>query len=308
MSKQSKPGQQPVGLPLTISVLLHAGLLGLLAVSVDFASKPKPQPQASAPVVQAVAVDKAQVEQHVERIRAQEAAAREAERQRQAELDRQAKEAERKRQAEQERLRKLEQERQQRQAEIKKAEEAAKLAKIKQQEEEQRARQAAEKAAKEEAARQEAERKRKAEEEAARKAEAERKRKEEERKRKEAEEAARKAREADLAAQMAAEQAELAAARQQQVLSEVERYSVLIRQVIQRNLRTDTSMRGKQCRVRINLAPDGFVFNSQVLSGDPGVCRATQAAIQAAGQLPVSKEPDIYNQLKEIDLTVEPEL
>ncbi|MBY5920044.1 cell envelope integrity protein TolA [Ferrimonas balearica] len=308
MSKQSKPGQQPIGLPLTISVLLHAGLLGLLAVSVDFASKPKPQPQASAPVVQAVAVDKAQVEQHVERIRAQEAAAREAERQRQAELDRQAKEAERKRQAEQERLRKLEQERQQRQAEIKKAEEAAKLAKIKQQEEEQRARQAAEKAAKEEAARQEAERKRKAEEEAARKAEAERKRKEEERKRKEAEEAARKAREEDLAAQMAAEQAELAAVRQQQVLSEVDRYSVLIQQAIKRNLREDRSMRGKECRVRLMLAPDGFVISQSVISGDAQVCRATEAAIRAAGNLPVSAEPDVYQQMKDLTITFKPEL
>ncbi|MBY5991955.1 cell envelope integrity protein TolA [Ferrimonas balearica] len=308
MSKKGNEAARPLGLPLTISVILHAGLLGLLAVSVDFSSKPKPQPQGIAPVVEAVAVDKAQVEQHVERIRAQEAAAREAERQRQADLERQAKEAERKRQAEQERLRKLEQERQQRQADIQKAEEAAKQAKIKQQQEEERARQAAEQRAREEQARQEAERKRKAEEEAARKAEAERKRKEEERKRREAEEAARKAREADLAAQMAAEQEQLAAARQQQVLSEVDRYSVLIQQAIKRNLREDRSMRGKECRVRLSLAPDGFVISQRVVSGDPQVCRATEAAIRAAGNLPVSPEPDVYQQMKDLTITFKPDL
>ncbi|GAA5188511.1 cell envelope integrity protein TolA [Ferrimonas gelatinilytica] len=305
----------PVSPALIISLLGHAGLLVLLAVSVDFSAE-RPQPtQSSAPVVQATVVDSDQVKKQVDRIRAAEAAQQEAERQRQAERERKAKEAERKRQQEQEQIRRLEQERQQRQQEIKKAEEAAKQARLKQEQEERQAKAAAEKRRQEEAARAEAERKRKVEEAAAAKAEAERKAKAEAerkaaeaRKQREAEEAARRAREAELADMMAAEQAELAQARQRQVLSEVDRYSILIRQAIKRHLRTDSNMRGKQCRVRLNLAPDGFVFNYRVLGGDTAVCRATEAAIKAAGNLPVSEEPDVYNQMKEIDLRIEPEL
>ncbi|TKB47819.1 cell envelope integrity protein TolA [Ferrimonas sediminicola] len=308
--------QQKMTLPFVVSLLAHAGLVALLALGVDFSSKPKAvAPQPSAPVVQAVVVDQAKVQQQVERIKQANAAKAEAERQRRAEEERKARAA-------QEKLKKLELERKRKEAEIKKAEEAAKQAKLKQKKEQEQARKLADQRKREEQAKAKAERERKAAEEKAkaeaaerkrkederkRKAEAERKRKEEERKRKAAEEAARKAREAELAEQLAAEQAQLEAARSKKVLSEVDRYTVLIRQTIQRNLRTDTSMRGKECRVNIRLAPDGFVISSKVLGGDTSLCRVTQAAINAAGKLPVSQEPDVYAKLKDINLTVQPE-
>ncbi|WP_298445422.1 cell envelope integrity protein TolA [uncultured Ferrimonas sp.] len=298
--------------PILGSVLLHVAVVGLLMFSVDFSAKPLPQPNATAaPIVQATMVDQAKVQQQVERIKAQEAAQRAAEQKRQQDLDRQLKEAKRKNKAEQERLKNLEQQKKQRQAELKKAEAAAKQAKLKKEAEQKKAQQAAKQRQQEEQAQQAAEKKRKQAEEQARKAEelrkrkeAERKAAEAERKRKAAAEAARKAAEAELAAQMEAEQTELNRARQQQVLSEVDRYAILIQQAIKRNLRSDTSTIGKECQVKLNLAPDGFVFNYSVLGGDSNLCRATEAAIKAAGNLPVSAEADVYEQMKEINLRI----
>ncbi|QIZ76349.1 cell envelope integrity protein TolA [Ferrimonas lipolytica] len=306
-----------LGLPITGAIFLHIGVVALLMFSVDFSHQPKPQPSSAtaAPIVKATMVDQAKVQAQVERIKKQEQAQRAAENKRQQELERQLAEAKRKNKAEQENLKQLEQKKKRQQAEVKKAEEAAKQAKLKKDAEEKKAKQAAEQRRKEEQAQKAAEQKRKDAEALARKQEADRKAKEQaaaaERKRKAEEEAARKAKEAarlaaeaELAAQMAAEQTELNQARQQQVLTEVQRYSILIRQAIKRNLRSDPNTIGKECQVRLSLAPDGFVFSSKVLGGDANLCRATEAAIRAAGNLPVSPEADVYEQMKEINLRI----
>ncbi|WP_035387520.1 cell envelope integrity protein TolA [Ferrimonas senticii] len=311
--------KSPMTVPVAISLLLHVGVIALLMVSVDFAAKPEAMPQQSAaPVVKATAVDKAAVQQQVDRIKAQQAAALAAERQRQAEVQRQLDEVKRKNKAEQERLAKLEEQKRQQQLEVKRAEEAAKQAKLKKQAEEQKAKQAAEQRAAEEKAQRAAEAKRKQAEEQARQAEEARKRKEAERlaaekaeaerkaaaERKRQQEAARQAAEAELAAQMAAEQAQLDQLRQQKVMSEVDRYAVLIQQAIKRNLRSDPTTIGKECQVMLSLAPDGFVYNYSVLGGDSNLCRATEAAIKAAGNLPVSSDDEVYQQMKQINLRI----
>ncbi|WP_394203431.1 cell envelope integrity protein TolA [Shewanella waksmanii] len=302
-------------IPLTISAGVHIGVIVVLALGVDFSSKPMPTPQAnSAPAVQAVVVDQQKVAQHVERLKQQKLEQERKEKARQDELERQAKEARQAREREQQRIKKLEQERKQKEIETKNAAAAAKAAKLKEQQEKQKAAAAeaarkqkeAEKKAAEEAAAKAAE-KRKREEEAARKAEQERKRKAEEERKRKAEEAARREQERMMQEALAAEQAALSQTRNKQVMSEVQRYTSMIRATIQRNLVVDESMRGKSCRVNIRLAKDGFVTGSQVISGDSVVCRATKAAINKAGRLPVSSEADVYNKLKEINLTVQPE-
>ncbi|HEY9043820.1 MAG TPA: cell envelope integrity protein TolA, partial [Rheinheimera sp.] len=146
-----------------------------------------------------------------------------------------------------------------------------------------------------------AEQKRKAEQEAAEKAAAERERKA-------AEARQRAEQERAMQEQMAKEAQARAAARAQQAATEVQRYTALIRDAIQRNLLVDEGMRGKSCRINIRLASNGFVTRVGVISGDQTVCDATVRAVNRAGTLPVSADPDVYNQLKDINLTVSPEL
>ncbi|MCE9789443.1 cell envelope integrity protein TolA [Shewanella chilikensis] len=315
-------GKSDFTVPFIISAVLHIGVIAILAMGVDFQDKPKlPTPQAQSAPVQAVVVEQQKVDDYVQKLKQDKAAAERRERERQQELDRQANEAKKAREQEQQRIRKLEAERKQKELETRKAADAAKAAKLKEQQEKEKAQKAeAERKAKEqqrkeaEEAALKAEQKRKAEEAAAKKAEEERKRKEAERKAKEeaerkrkAEEEARRRQEQELADALAAEQAALSATRNRQVMSEVDRYRAMITATIQRNLVVDESMRGRVCKVKVRLAKDGFVTNSQIIEGDPVVCRAAKAAINKAGRLPVSQEPDVYQLMKEINLEVRPE-
>ncbi|MGX9463367.1 cell envelope integrity protein TolA [Shewanella sp. A14] len=316
-------GKSDLTIPVSISAGIHIGFIVILALGISFDDKPKHMQTAaaSAPAVQAIVIDQQKVNDRVEQLKKQKQEALQQEKNRQAELERKALEAKREREREQEKIKTLEIQRKQKEVETQKANDAAKAAQIKQQQEKERALKAEEvrkqkeqeQKASEEAAKQAAE-KRKQEEAAAKKAQEERQRAEDERKRKEDAERKRKAeadakarQEREMAEAMAAEQDSLSKTRNKQVLSEVEKYTAMIRATIQRNLVVDESMRGKSCRVFIRLAPDGFVTSSQTLDGDQVVCRAAKASINKAGRLPVSPEPAVYQQLKEINLTVSPE-
>ncbi|MGS0696838.1 cell envelope integrity protein TolA [Shewanella sp. 0m-4] len=301
-------------LPVAISAGIHIGVIIILILGVDFSEKPKVQPQASAPAVQAVVIDQKRVAEHVEKLKAEKREAERKEKARQDEADRRVREARKEREREQAQIKRLEQERKQKEIETKNAADAAKAAQLKQKQENERAAKAeadrkqkeAERKASEEAAKKAAD-KRKTEEAAAKKAEDERKRKAEAERKRKAEEQARREQEQMMQEALAAEQAALSQTRNKQVMTEVQRYTSMIKATIQRNLVVDESMRGKSCRVFIRLANDGFVTASQTLDGDSVVCRAAKAAINKAGRLPVSNEPDVYNKLKEINLTVQPE-
>ncbi|WP_418357096.1 MULTISPECIES: cell envelope integrity protein TolA [Shewanella] len=323
-------GNSDLTVPVSISAGIHIGAIVILALGISFDDKPKQmQTAASAPAVQAIVIDQQKVSDRVEQLKKQKQDALQQEKARQAELERKALEAKREREAEQEKIKALEIQRKLKEAETQKANDAAKAAQVKQQQEKERALKAEEirkqkekeQKAAEEAAKQAAE-KRKQEEATAKKAQEERQRAEEERKRKEEaerkqrEEAERKRKaeadakarqEREMAEAMAAEQDSLSKTRNKQVLSEVDKYKAMIIATIQRNLVVDESMRGKSCRVFIRLAADGFVTTAQTLEGDQVVCRAAKVSINKAGRLPVSPEPAVYQQLKEINLTVSPE-
>ena len=97
-------------------------------------------------------------------------------------------------------------------------------------------------------------------------------------------------------------------ARQQQQMTEINRFKALIKQTIQRNLITDRStMEGKTCKLTISLAPSGFVTNVVPGQGDRILCEAAKTAIYKAATLPVSKDPEVFKQMNSISLTVEPE-
>ena len=198
---------------------------------------------------------------------------------------------------EQQRQKRLEQARKQRVQEArrkaeqnKKAQEAKR--KAKQRELERKAAEAA-KRKREEAERKEQERLQK-EKEARAKAEAKAKRKAEQAK---ADEALREA--------LAAEQAEIQKAEQQKVLTEKQRYAALIKATIQRNLITNDAFRGKNCRLNIRLGIGGVVLKVDVLSGDDALCRAAITAVYKPSNLPVSRDPAVFAELKNINLTVE---
>ncbi|MFT5313749.1 MAG: colicin import membrane protein, partial [Paraglaciecola sp.] len=111
-----------------------------------------------------------------------------------------------------------------------------------------------------------------------------------------------------LQTEQAARQQQQQQQRSKQVLSEVQKYQALITQVIQRNWITDDSMKGKFCRLNIRLASNGLVIQVKELAGDTIVCRSAKAAVLKSDTLPVSKEADVYQELKDINLTVRPEL
>ncbi|MCC2616101.1 cell envelope integrity protein TolA [Aestuariibacter halophilus] len=263
--------------PVWKSVALHLALGGMLLVSIEF---PAHVPEITAPDVQpiqAVAVDQAVVEQQLQKRRDSiEAARQEVLRQEQA----------KRRAAEQER---------QRQARAKAAAEKKRREKIE--------------AERREAERKKAEQKRREEAEKQRqREEAERKKREREAQKKAAEARERAEQERIMQEKMAQERAAQAQRRQRYVLSEKDKYRALIYQAISSRLLMDDSMRGKSCRVNIKLATTGFVVQVKVLGGDPYVCRATENAILKAGKLPMSSEPDVYQELKDINVTFKPDL
>lgn len=298
-------------LPLVYSLAVHLGIAAVLLVSFEFTpSEPTPMevslnesefdPQ-SDEIVRAVSVDKAAVQQQVQRIQEEKEAARRAEQQRIAELERKAANARKAREREEQRSAEIErQQQQQRQqaAEARKAAEQARREAEKLAEQRRQAEQAAK----------EAEQRRKEAEEAERKAEAERKRREQERKRLEEERRKAAEREAQLQQEMEAERQRRAASRRQQMTSEIQKYQALIQQTIQRHWNVDDSMSGKSCELTISVAPSGFVKSVSTGNGDPAVCRSAENAVLKATTLPVSEDPEIYEQMSTIKLTVKPQL
>ncbi|MCH8492544.1 MAG: cell envelope integrity protein TolA [Idiomarina sp.] len=287
--------------PVGYSVLLHVGLVGAMVVSMEFTPAPKDSPQLSSPsisevtpapqeIVRAVAVDQAAVEAQVQRIRDQQEAERRAEQQRVADIERRAREAEQRRQREEQRAREVAAEREQ-------AAEQARRERAQAQREQAEA----------ERQREEAAERLRQQQEAERKAQEERERLEAERQAQEQAARERAERERQLQERLEQEQAQRNQARQQRVLTEVERYQALIRSAIQRNWITDSSMRGKSCVLTINMARDGFVTNVQVGEGDRAVCDSARAAVLRAGNLPISEDPDVYEQLRSFRLRVEPQ-
>ncbi|MAD02884.1 MAG: protein TolA [Pseudoalteromonas sp.] len=304
------------------SLLLHLGIIVFLVVSANFhMPAPKvmevtlnpamPEPEKA---VSAVTVDQQKVEQKIAELKKQEEAKKQAEAKRIRDLERRANDARKQREAEDRRLKKLEQQRRAKEKEKAEAEAQAKKAREIQEKERAKAKQAEKQKQEAEAAAKAAAEKRKAEEEALKKAEAERKRKaaeaEAERKRKEAE-AERKRQQAlqeqMLQEQLAAEQAARNKIRQQQVLSEVDKYKALIMARIQQTLLIDEKMKNKQCRVNIRLGFNGLVTQVKSLGGDKLVCEAALRAVRMADTLPVSPDKDVFEQLKNINLTIKPE-
>ncbi len=245
-------------------------------------------------------------EERIRKLKQQQAkdaqAAREAEKRREVERKRAAK-AEAERKAKEEAVRVAEQQRVAKEAAIAKAEKERleKERAIKEaQEKAQREKEAAERAEKDRIA------KEKAAKEAAEKARIEKERLQQlERERKEQEAALD-----NIFSGLESEAALNTSARSKHVASEVQRMGAIYTQLIQQKLLLEDSFRGKQCRVNLKLIPAGngaIAGQVAVLDGDSRLCAATKRAIAQVGTFPLSKEADVNQQLKNINLTVVPE-
>jgi colicin import membrane protein len=295
---------------LWLSIALHIFLVVGLFVG-DFSSKPKPTPtpvNQTAEPIKAIVVDKAKFEQAINKIKKQKVDDRAAEKKRLAAIERRANEAKKRRAKEEARIKKLEKQRKQKEQEKIKADKAAKSSKAKAAQAEKIRKQKEQEKQKSEKAAAEARSKRIKEEAAAKKADDLRKKKIEDKKRKEQEAKEQAKLDALLAEQMAAEMATRNKARQQQVMTEIQRYSALITQSINRNMIKDRStMIAKSCKLTISLAPSGNVQFVTEGSGDKVVCDAAKTAIYKAGTLPVSKDPEVFKEMRKIAVTVVPE-
>ncbi len=291
-------------IPLALSFAIHILLAAVLLFG-DFSSPAKPTPTAvRMEPIQAVVVERSKVEAQINKIKKQKAD----DAQKLKDLESSIAAAKTKRINEEKRIKTLERQRKKKEQEKQAADSAAKKAKAKanaadkiRKQKELEKKQADEAAA-------DAKAKRIKEEQAAKKAEDLRKKKAAERKRKAQEDRERAVQQKLLEQQMAEDMANRQQARRQQMMTEIGRFTALITQTIKRNLITDQStMEGKSCKLTISLAPSGFVTNVVTGQGDRRVCEAAKTAVYKAGTLPVSKDPEIFREMRTISLTVAPD-
>ena len=289
---------------LSLSFLLHIVLAAVFLMG-DFDSEPKVAPKVvQVQTIQATIVDKSKIEAQVNKIKQKKLD----DAQQLKDLEQQVASARVKRAKEEKRIKELERQRKKKLLEKKAADSAAKKALSKANAAEKIRKQKDEEQKIAEQATADAKAKRLKEEIAAKKADDLLKKKAAERKRKEQEAQERARQQEMLEQQMAEEMAVRQQARYQQTMSEVGRFTALIRQTIQGNLITDRStMEGKSCKLTISLAPSGFVTNVVIGKGDQVVCSASKTAIYKAGTLPVSKDPEVFKEMRTISLTVVPE-
>jgi len=241
-------------LPLLKAAVIHLLTFGLLLSSFHVVNSEQPleiQVRA-APVIKATAVSSAEVEKLVKQKKQREDAAAKAERDR---IKRKA-DAKKKRKADADKKRKKLAADKKRKADADKKRKA------------------------------DAEKKRKADAEKKRKADAEKKRKADAEKKRKAD--AEKKRKADAEKAMQAQiQAEQNAAREQRVLTELQKYVALIKNKVSRNWIV-ANQTGK-CILEVRLGAGGFVIDVREIGGSPAICRSAKAAVYKADPLPVSK-------------------
>lgn len=133
------------------------------------------------------------------------------------------------------------------------------------------------------------------------KAEAEKKRKAEDEKRK-----AEKRQQLKLENEIKAKlDAQMNAVEDQRILTEVQKYVALIKNKISRNwiIANQTG----NCILDVTLAAGGFVIDVRVVGGLASICRTAKAAVYRADPLPVSKDPKVFNKMKNLRLDLDPQ-
>ena len=269
---------------LFFSIVLHIVLGGILIFSFKFSNKPTPIHKPTTNIVNAVSVDKKQVELELKRLKDIEEAKKADEKKRQKKLEKKAEDAKKKRIAEEKKLKKLKKKKETEKK--KRKEEEKKLKKLEKERKELEKKQKLE----EEKKKKEVERKRK-EEEKKKAQEVERKRKEEEKKRKEKE----------LQAALEAEQLEYEQ-------SEISKYTGLIINAIESEFNETNLKEGLSCVILIRMIEGGKVIESNIVesSGNELFDQRAEKAVYSASPLPVPSEIRLFNKMRSIRITFEP--
>ena len=269
---------------LFFSIVLHIVLGGILIFSFKFSNKPTPIHKPTTNIVNAVSVDKKQVELELKRLKDIEEAKKADEKKRQKKLEKKAEDAKKKRIAEEKKLKKLKKKKEAEKKRIK--EEEKKLKKLEKERKELEKKQKLE----EEKKKKEVERKRK-EEEKKKAQEVERKRKEEEKKRKEKE----------LQEALEAEQLEYEQ-------SEISKYTGLIINAIESEFNETNLKEGLSCVILIRMIEGGKVIESNIVesSGNELFDQRAEKAVYSASPLPVPSEIRLFNKMRSIRITFEP--
>lgn len=118
-----------------------------------------------------------------------------------------------------------------------------------------------------------------------------------------------------LQQQIAQEQQQLtadatAAAHNDQVAKEIDKYKALILQTIGQNwLVPDNVDKSLSCQLLIQVAPGGAVLGVQVItsSGNPGLDSSATSAVFKSSPLPVPTDPELFDKFRQLRLTVKPE-
>jgi colicin import membrane protein len=101
----------------------------------------------------------------------------------------------------------------------------------------------------------------------------------------------------------------MAQAQDAKALSEVERFRALIAQVVTRSwIRPDGVGKGLQCIVQVRLVPTGEVISVRITksSGNAVFDRSVQAAVQKASPLPVPKDANVFEKMREVEFLFNP--
>ena len=113
----------------------------------------------------------------------------------------------------------------------------------------------------------------------------------------------------DVFSGLEAENEQISVARQKYITSELVRYGAIYTQMIQEKLLTEDAFKGKSCKINIRLIQAGkgaIVSKVSPIDGDARLCSAAKRAVAQVGTFPLPTEQDVADQLKNINLTVEP--
>ncbi|MHB8742828.1 MAG: cell envelope integrity protein TolA [Sulfuricaulis sp.] len=114
-----------------------------------------------------------------------------------------------------------------------------------------------------------------------------------------------------LQAQLAAEEKQRAdSAHAAQVASEVDKYTALIKQQVNRSWnRPVGEPQGLKCLVHVSLTPSGEVLSVTVVrsSGDAAFDRSVEYAVYKAAPLPLPEDPSLFDNFREIEFWFNPE-
>ncbi len=299
------------------SVVLHVLIIAFLIVGIEPSVKLAPAPP-NKPLMEAKAVNLSAIEAEKKRKAEIIAAKKKAElEKKQAETDRQeAEEKKKQQQLAREKARKEAQEKKAREEVLAKEQAQKKKQQALKEKQEAEAKAAKKKAAEEEAKKgalekgqREKARKEKAEKEKAKK-EKERQEQEKKAREKAKKEAEEKARQEALAEALAEEEREMAEAEQRAAeQSELAKYTLRITASVSRAFSYPPGLEeGLNCTLYVRMIPGGEVIEARVIksSGSPTFDRQAENAVRKASPLPVPSEPKLFDRMREIQFTFDP--